>query len=385
MISITGVTVGTALLIVVLSVFNGFFDLIKDMLMAYDPDIRIEAPVGNELHLDRDQMAFLEAHPQIITMSPYIEGKALIAHRGSTYKVAIVRGVDQEPFEKMVRLNVDFLGAPYDLSVRERTPGLLMGRSLMGQLNLSIGDQVALLSAQSIQRSLTSFSGPRTFTFDIRGVYMMDEMYDGSIIFIDRRAAQRLFNMRSALSGMDIEIADHEKADAVRNELQTFFGEAATVRTWYDLQKPLYDVMRLEKWGAFIVLMIIVLVAVLNIVGSLTMIVIQKTRDIALLRSIGFKTAEIKSIFLKQGFYIGLIGCVLGGSVGVALCWLQDKYGLVKLYGAEAFIIEAYPVVLSGLDVALILSGSLLLCILASWYPAQKASRIEISEALRFE
>jgi len=355
------------------------------MLLAYDPDIRIEAAAGRDMMLNQQQMEFLSNHPEILVLSPYVEGKALIAHRGGTYKVGIIRGVDDATFENMVDLDVEFLGAPYDLSVRNRTPGMLMGRSLMGQLGLQIGNDVSLLSAQSIQRSLTQFSGPRVFNFDIRGTYMMDEMYDGSVIFVDKRAAQRLFNMRNAISGVDINLTDHEQAATIKNELQAFLGDEYSVRSWYDLQKPLYDVMNLEKWGAFVILMIIVIVAALNIVGSLTMVVIQKTRDIALLRSIGFKNSAIKKIFLRQGLYIGLIGCVIGGCIGLGLCWLQDSYGLIKLAGAESFIIEAYPVSVSVFDVSLILTGSLLLCVLASFYPATRAVSVEINEALRYE
>lgn len=355
------------------------------MLLAYDPDIRIEASSGRDMHLSENQMDFLNTHPSILVISTFAEGKALISHRGETYKVAVVRGVDQETFPEMVSLEVDFSGAPFDLSVHDRTPGMLMGRALMGQLGLQKGDEVALLSAQSIQRSLTQFSGPRLFNFDLRGIYMMDEMYDGSVIFVDKRAAQRLFNMRTAISGVDIKLTNHELAESVKQELIAFLGDDFSVRSWYDLQKPLYDVMNLEKWGAFVILMIIVIVAALNIVGSLTMVVIQKTRDIALLHSIGFREKDIRNIFLRQGVYIGIIGCGIGGAIGLTLCWLQDAYGLVKLAGAEAFIIDAYPVSVSAFDVSLVLTGSLLLCLAASLYPAIRASSVTVSTALRYE
>ena len=355
------------------------------MLIAYDPDIRIESVEGARFLYTPEMQSFIENHPEIRIVSPFAEGNALIAHRGDTYKVASIRGVNTDRFSQIVNLRTDFFRDDYDLSLRNGVPGMLMGRSLMGQLGLSPGSSVSLISAQSIQRSLTQFSGPRTFSFEIRGSYSMDEMYDSSVIFIELEAAQRLFNMRSTISGIDIELHIHENADDFKAELQTFLGDEFAVKTWYDLQKPLYDVMNLEKWGAFIILMIIVLVAVLNIVGSLTMIVIQKTKDIALLRSIGYKTSQIKQIFLKQGIYIGLIGCVLGGGLGLIICWVQDTFGLVKLAGAESFIIDAYPVEVIMSDVILVLAGSLILCILASWYPAKRAANVEINDALRYD
>lgn len=384
-ISIAGVTVGTALLIVVLSVFNGLFDLIKESILAHDPDIRIESAEGQAMRLNQHQMDFISNHPEIEFYSPFVEGKALIAHRGGIYKVAMVRGVEETVFETILDLNVEFSGLPYDLSVREGRPGLLIGRNLMNQMGMRTGDEIALLSAQAIQRSLTQFSGPRTLNFHIRGTYIMDQMHDDSVIFVQKEAAQRLFNMRNAISGIDIQLHDHDRAEAVKQLFMQELGDAFLVRTWYDLQKPLYDVMNLEKWGAFLILMIIVLVAAFNIVGSLTMIVVQKTRDIALLRSIGMTTIKVREIFFRQGLIIGLIGCGAGGFLGFLLCWLQDSFGLVKLAGAEAFVISAYPVSVVFTDVLLIMGGSLMLCLMASLYPAYRASSIKISEALRFE
>src|SRR5699024_349472 len=150
---------------------------------------------------------------------------------------------------------------------------------------------------------------------------------------------------------------------------------------WYDLKRPLYDVMHLEKWGSYGILMIIVLVAVLNIIGSLSMIVIQKNRDIGVLLTMGYTPGDIKRIFIKQGLYIGLIGCSLGGAIGLLLSWLQMKFGLIKL--TSAFIINAYPVSIHVWDVVIVLLGSLLLCLLASWYPALRAGEVEPADAVR--
>jgi lipoprotein-releasing system permease protein len=219
----------------------------------------------------------------------------------------------------------------------------------------------------------------------VRGYYNLTQQNQQSVLYMDKRAAQRLFNLRNVISGVDILLTDHLKAEELKPELRQLLGDDVQVKTWYDLQKPLYDVMNLEKWGAYIILTMIVLVAVLNIIGSLTMIVIQKTRDIAMLRSMGFTMAGIRRVFLKQGFMIGLIGCGLGGSAGLLLTWMQEKFGLVKLAGSESFIINAYPVQLLFSDVALVLSVSLVLCLLASWYPAARASKVEISSALRYE
>ncbi len=385
MISVAGVTVGTALLIVVLSVFNGFFDVIKSMLLSNDPDIRIESAEGRSFVITETMEQALTGIPEIAVQSPFIQGKALVAHRGRRDQVVVVKGVYPERFAQYADLDALMYAGGLDLDVRNRLPGILMSDPVSRSLRLNIDDEIALLSASGMRRALTQFTGPRVSRFEVRGIYDMRQVIDEPVMYIDIAAAQRLFDLRNEVSGLDIRLHDHNRANAVKRILQQDLGSAYRVQTWYDLQKPLYDVMNLEKWGAYFILMIIVLVAVLNIVGSLTMVVIQKQRDIGLLRSIGFRRRDVMSVFLRQGWYVGLIGCIFGGAAGLALCWLQDKYEFAKLAGAESFIISAYPVQIQWLDVSFVLGGSLLLCILASWYPALRAASIEPADAVRNE
>lgn len=383
MISVTGVTIGTALLIIVLSVFNGFFEVIKGLLLNNDPDIRIESAEGQPFVYGQDIRQQLQDIPQITVASPYIAGKALLTAGKNTDQVVSIKGIDPQSFNKLNNLEENITSGKLSLSVQNKRPGLVMSEQLLADMNLQIDQQVALLSANGMRKSLTQFSVPRTYRFDVRGAYSITQIIDNPAVYIDMRAAQRLFEYRNTISGIDIKLQDNEQAEAVKARLGNQLGAKYEISTWYDLQKPLYDVMYLEKWGAYLVLMIIVLVAVLNIVGSLTMIVIQKNRDIGVLLTMGYTPAQIKQIFVKQGFYIGLIGCGLGGALGLLFSWLQQQYGLIKL--SSAFIINAYPVSIHTLDIVIVLAGSLLLCLLASWYPAKRAATIEPADAVRFE
>ncbi len=381
----SGVTVGTALLIVVLSVFNGFFDIIKSMLLSNDPDLRIEVAEGRSFQVTEKMDHVLDNTPEIAIQSPYIQGKALVAHRGRRDQVVQVKGVYPDRFAQYADLDALLHAGGLDLDVRNRMPGILISDPLSRSLRLNVGDDLSLLSAAGMRRSLTHFTGPRISRFEVRGIYDLRQIIDDPVIYIDIVAAQRLFDLKNEISGIDIRLYEHDSAQAVKQHLQRELGDGYLVQSWYDLQRPLYDVMNLEKWGAYFILMIIVLVAVLNIVGSLTMIVIQKQRDIGLLRSIGFRRKDIMSVFLRQGWYVGLIGCTLGGIVGLTLCYLQDTFEMVKLAGAESFIISAYPVQVLWLDVTFVLGGSLILCVLASWYPARRAASIQPADAVRNE
>lgn len=385
LISISGVTIGTALLIIVLSVFNGFFDLIMGLLRSYDPDIRIESAEGATFTWSDSTLQDLRDIPEVRIVSPYLEGKAMLAYQGGRDKVVIVRGIVPQTFFEMVEVDAEPSQSVSDLAVRNRMPGVLIGDQLRVQINLGVGDQVSLLSAVGVQRSLTSFTGPRYYTFDIRGFFYLQQLFEGSIAFVELEAAQRLFLQRDQLSGIEISLKDPDTAFDVRDMIQTKLGPSYVVNTWYDLQKNLYDVMYLEKWVAYFILMLIVIVAILNIIGSMTMIVIQKRRDIGALMAIGYTTSHIRYIFLTQGVMIGMIGCVLGGSIGLTLSWLQKTYGLVKLAGAENFIIQAYPISIQPLDVISVLFVSLFLCIGASAWPASEAAKVLPADAVRNE
>jgi lipoprotein-releasing system permease protein len=211
----------------------------------------------------------------------------------------------------------------------------------------------------------------------------MHQIVEGDMVYVDMAAAQRLFNMRNEITGFDIQLTDTDRAERVKTDLEEILGPDFRIETWYDLQKPLYDVMYLEKWGSYFILMIIVIVAVLNIIGSLTMIVIQKKRDIGILISMGMTPKKIKKIFQSQGVQIGLIGCGLGGLLGIGLSLAQKEFSLFKL--SSSFIIDAYPVAIQFSDIAIILSGTMVLCLLASWYPALRAASIEPADAVRDE
>ncbi len=382
-ISVIGVTIGTAVLIVVLSIFNGFFEVIKGLLLSNDPHLRIELAEGETFQYSRQMKSELEGIPEIRIISPYVSGKTLMTTGKNRNKIVSIKGIDAQSFRKMDKLEKNVNNGALNLSVQNQTAGVLVSTRLMAEMGLQIGSEVVLLSAAGMQNALTQFSLPRTSRLELRGTYSITQIIEQTPVYISLEAAQRLFDYRDAITGIDMRLQNSNEAETVKTMLQNRLGDRYEIATWYELKKPLYDVMRLEKWGAYFILMIVVLVAVLNIIGSLTMIVIQKNRDIGLLLTMGFTANDIKQIFLKQGLFIGMIGCGLGGALGLLFSWLQKEYGLIKL--SSSFIIDAYPVSIHALDIVLILAGSLLLCMLASWYPAKRAATVEPADAIRFE
>lgn len=391
-ISVTGVAVGVAALIVVLSVMNGFFLFVRDMLVSFDPHVRIVSVEPEGLSRPDSLVSWAMAVDGVVSAAPYVEGKALLSPNlaADVNKVVIVRGVEDRGSTEM-HAAVDRTGyGSFDLERRAGRPGIVIGRSLGDRLALTPGgggldpSRVSLLSAASIERILTTPMGASPgLPFDVRGLYELQAVFDENYVFVSLSDAQRLFRMGRKVSGIDLRLTDLEQAERVKQELQQRLPDGPyEVRTWYDLQKSLYDVMRLEKWGASLILGLIVLVAAFNIVGSLTMIVIQKRRDVGVLRAMGATRADIRRIFLAEGLLIGAIGSGAGLILGLGLSVLQDRFGLVKLSTEDSFLIDAYPVAIQAGDVAIVAAMALLLCVSASVYPAWRAASIEPSQAV---
>jgi len=389
------VALGVAALIVVLSVLNGFFDFVRDMLVSYDPHIRIVSVEEKGFENQDSLLVLAMQHPEVVSATAYVEGKAMLLHDGSgnINKVVIVRGVDPEALSGDNGVVAGTTYGAFDLARQDGRPGIVLGRRLGERLLLAPASdvipasRVALLSAPAMERMYTSvLSSSPIRQFEVRGLFQLESVFDESHVFVGIEEAQQLFRMGDRISGIDVRLTDLNKADEVKGWLdERIDQERFEILTWYDLQRSLYDVMRLEKFGASIVLLLIVVVAAFNIVGSLTMIVIEKRQDVGALRAMGVSRRNIRRIFLNEGILIGAVGAGAGVTLGLVLSWLQYQFGIVTLPGSENFLIDAYPVAVDMLDVFLVGGMAMLLCVLAAWYPAHRAAAIVPAEALRMD
>jgi len=394
-IATVGLAIGVAALIVVLSVMNGFFDFVRDMLVSVDPHVRIVSVDERGLDDPDALMATALDLSDVAEAAPYVEGRALVSTSGGRgdARIVTVRGVDPATLGGVGQIVEQTGRGTFDVERRDGRAGIVMGMDLGQRLGVRTatddrpGDTIGLLSAQGIERVLTQpFSVPQVRPFELRGLYRLQGAYDESHLFIGLQEAQQLFRMGDAVTGVELRLHDIDRSDRVQRQLQAALdGDHFAVLTWYDLQRSLYDVMRLEKWGATLILFLIVIVAAFNIVGSLTMIVIEKQRDIGVLQAMGVSQRNIRRIFLLEGGLIGLVGVGAGMALGLTLAVAQDLYGLVPLAGAEAFLIDAYPISIQMGDLLLVGGGALTLCLLAAVYPARRASAVEPARAVQVE
>lgn len=392
--SVAGVALGVAALIVVLSVMNGFYSFARDLLVSLDPHVRIEAEGPMRFTASDSILSVVQGLPAVAAASRYAEGKALLSVASAfeqTHQIVMVRGVEAEARQGLgVGSDAGFLG---DFSLGRDSvsgrPGLVMGANLARRLGATVafqqfeGSMVSLLSARSLEQALAApLMPPQRVPFMVRGLVETASVYDDPYVFIGLDEARRLFGMRDALSGIEVRLHNLDGADAVQRTLQSQLP-GYRVSTWYDLHRALYDVMRLEKWGASLILFFIIVVAAFNLVGSLQMVVLEKRRDIGVLAAMGLSASRIRKLFVVEGALIGLIGTSVGVLLGVSLALAQAKYGLVPLGGGpDAFLLQYYPSELRLSDVFAVAGAAFGLCVVASLYPAHRASRIPPAQAV---
>jgi lipoprotein-releasing system permease protein len=383
LISIIGVTIGVAALIIVLSVFNGFSSRVTSILISFDPHIRIEATEGNKV-TDYNSIQEKIKDLGIKSSAPYTLNKGMLTNETSN-EVVFIKGVDEKEVGDVSGV-VEFMRfGEFDLKNNGDYGGIIMGFSLLGKLKARPGDTLTLLSPVGLENSLTQFVEPKTKKFIISGVYDSDNKdYDGNYAYISLENSQDLFQLEGKVNGVEIRYNNISESEAGKEKIKAVLGNDFKVMTWYDLHEDFYSILKVERWVAFIILSLIIAVASFNILGSLTMTVIEKKRDIGVLKSLGASDKMITNIFLFEGISVGVIGIIAGTILGLGVTLAQKYLDLYKL-DSGVYKISALPVELQYMDFVYIPIAAMVLCFLASLYPSRRAARLEPVNAIRWE
>ena len=382
-ISIAGIAIGVAALIIVLSVFNGFGSLVTSFLMNFDPDVRVEmiSSDANQAQLEN----LLKSKKEIKDYSAFVSGKVLAYNSGLT-KVVTLKGINEQRANDIYGIDKSVLFGKFNIEPKGNIPRAIIGINLADQLQSLVGDTISLVSPVGVEKALVQFTMPNTQKFIVAGIYRSDNNeYDESFIFSSLNAAQNLLGYGKTVQGYEIKLTDIGYANELKNQLDSELNPGLySVNTWYDFHKDLYSVMQIERWSAYIILCLIIAVATFNILGSLSMSVIEKKRDIGVLRSVGAKEKSIVRIFMFEGLLIGIIGTLAGIFLGYLICYLQIHYNIYPLDPTQ-YKIDSLPLQLRLSDFFYISGASMLLSFLASLYPAKKAVKINIVESIKWE
>lgn len=374
-----GIMFGVAALIVVMSVFNGFSNLVVSILLDFDPHIKVER-TQRETGISEDSVRkHLQALTNVTGLAPFIERKAMITSKEFN-NFAWIRGIEEASLDGVSDVRQNVVLGKFDVS----SNGIVLGINLADKMHVLVGDTVVLISPAGMENLLTQYVTPTILRCPVVGIFeSKNKLYDGSYAFVSLGAASKLFRMKNTITGFELRLKDIERSQAVKEQLSQAIGAGWNVLTWYDLHKDLYSVMKIERWSAFILLCIIIAVAVFNILASLTMLVLEKKRDIGILRTMGLSGARIRKIFLTEGLWIAILGVSGGLALGLGVVFLQAQFGLIRL--DQAFIIPSLPVKVLVSDIVAIVISTFALCFLAAWFPAKRAQRVEIIEAIRWE
>jgi lipoprotein-releasing system permease protein len=379
-VSMTAIVVGTASLILVLSVFNGFEDLVKSLYSSFYPDLRVSPRSGKTITLTPAQLQQLAGLPGIHSMSLVAESEAMIRNGDQQAKVSL-KGVDSN-FTRVTRIADKTVKGKFQLGDRDH-PMAILGSGIENALGIEAEREIVPLSVYLFKKgndlAIDPLASISNAYLSSAGAFVIQQEFDDKYVITNLGFVKRMAGFGTdEYSGLELSLDDPLLAAQRKQEIQQVLGPAYSVQTRYEQNQGLYTVMRTEKWVIYVVLTLILAVAAFNMVGALTMLVWEKQKDIHVLKALGANNSYIQRIFLSEGLLLGILGGGLGILLAGIICWLQIRYKLVPLQGGS-FLIDYYPVKLVATDFALVLSTILVVALLASWFPSRKAAREAIS------
>lgn len=378
-ISVTGFAVGSFALVVVLSVFNGFEDLVVSLYNSFDPDLKVSPVKGKVFTPDKSKIAELKNIDGVLHVTEVLEENAALKY-GDKQSIATIKGVS-ENFTTYSGLDTMMLEGSLLLNKDENRYAVL-GYGVSRFLSINTANSFKQLTVFTPKRGNTTTFDPDNALVKkyIRpvGIFSVEDNINDKYAIVPLSFAKELLEYEDEISALEIILSPNANADKIQEQVQQVFGEKFEVKNRYQLQEVLYRVFNTERWATYFILTFILLVAAFNVIGSLTMLVIDKKGDISVLKSMGAPNGLIRKIFFKEGVIIALIGAVIGIALGVLVCWLQQQFGIIKLGGEGTFVVTDYPVKMKVTDIVLVLFTTLALGALTSLFPALKSSQQEM-------
>jgi len=384
-ISVAGVAVGVMALIVVLAVMSGFTSELRNKILGVNSHIVVQKITGS-----------IENYPAIIdllkktegiqSVTPYIYSQTMIT-TGNNGTGIVLRGIDPTSASSVLSLDKQMSSGNIACLSRSENepgspPGIIIGKHLARQLRVVLGDRVRLLSPSGPLTPMGVI--PKIKNCEVCGIFDTGMYeYDSSLAYISLKTAQQFLDIGDAVHGIEVNVDDIYQAQEIATRIETMLGPAFVAKDWMRMNQNLFSALKLEKTAMFIILTLIVLVAAFNIVSTLTMVVMEKTKDIAILKSMGASSANILRIFVYEGLIIGCTGTVLGVAGGLGLCEILSRYQFIKL-PSDVYPMSTLPVNILPFDVTAVALSAVLITFLATIYPSWQASRVAPAEALRY-
>ena len=401
-ISIFGIFLGVAALIIVLAVMNGFEEDLRTKILGIRSHIELTTDITGPMKDYQKVRERLDGIEGVVASTPFIYSQAIIRN-GNGVTGLVIRALDTKSAFKVINLgkikegNLEYLNkVPREITLNYKSDGALpegivIGKEMARNLGIFLYDTITIISPVSISTPMGMV--PRMGKFIVVGIFESGFYeYDSTLAYLSVQSCQRFLQMGDTVTGIDIKVNDIYKADIISRKIQSKLGFPFWTQDWMQMNKNLFSALKLEKRVMFIILSLIVLVAAFNIISALIMIVMEKNKDIAILKSMGATSQSIMKIFIYQGLIIGVIGTFLGCIAGLTVALNIQRVSLFvekvfrfKFLPGDVYYLSELPSKVNYGDVVIIVIGTLLICFLSTIYPSLRASKTDPAEALRYE
>ena len=370
-VSVAGVAVGTMALIIILSVFNGLEMMVTSIFNTFDPDLKVTSTEGKSFIPDPEDLTLLSKVDGVSCYSVTIEENALLKY-GERQVIATIKGVDDN-YSKVTEIDSSMWDGEFSLISENGRSWAVPGIGVANYLGININFITPLfiyvprITAGSTINPEEAFN--RDFIF-ASGIFQIEQSYDSKYVYLPIGFTRDLIQNEKGASSVEIRFTDNADAGNVQKNVEKIFGKSFIVQNRFEQQEIFYKVMRSERLAIFFILTLIIIIASFNIIGSLTMLIIEKERDIEILKSLGADNNLIRKIFIFEGWLISILGAVAGLIPGFFICWLQQTFGLVKLQ-SDSLLMDAYPIMMKLKDFIIVPATVLLIGYWAAWYPVR--------------
>jgi lipoprotein-releasing system permease protein len=375
-ISVAGVTIGAMALIVVLSVFNGLESLISSMYNSFDPDLKIETTIGKTFNINTFPIQKLSKIDGIANYSEIVEENALLRYKNKQ-QIVQIKGVDNK-FAKVSKIGNGIVEGNFILQ-KGNVNFMVLGYGIYDMLGIQLNDFATSVSVYIPKRSKTISIDP-TEAFNNEqiipsGAFSIQQDFDTKIVIVPLRFARKMLDYTTEVTALEIDLKSGFDADKVQSEVEKLIGKGYIIKNRFQQEEMFYKIIKTEKFAGILILSFILLIAAFNIVGSLSMLIIEKKKDIAILRSLGASNILIKRIFIFEGLLISLSGAFVGMILGGLICWIQQHFGVIPLEGSGSFVVKYYPIQLQLLDFAKVTGIVFVIGLLSTLYTVSQLSK----------